>query len=158
MSPRDSLFSGILQSIQTAFEEDDALYAGKAYELSHIRTIQRQIEAIGAADYGSFAAELHPDVVLEIHAPTMFPWVRRARGRDQVKAAVIHNFATVEAQAPQVFAVVAQGNVVDMTLRELGRLTATQQPYDVTAVQQFIFRQGQVVRFREIVALTTHEE
>jgi hypothetical protein len=45
-----------------------------------------------------------------------------------------------------------------VTLRETGRIKATQQPYEVVGVQQFVFRNGKLLEFREFVAHRTPEE
>jgi ketosteroid isomerase-like protein len=116
------------------------------------------IEGFGTSDLLALLGEMDPEVGLEIHAPVLFPWIRRAKGIDQVRAAVLHNFSTVEAQQTKVLAVVAQGHVVDVTLQETGRIRATQQPYEVVGVQQFVFRDGKVLEFREFVAHWTPEE
>ena len=116
------------------------------------------VEGLGTSDLLGLLEEMDPGVGLEIHAPVLFPWIRRAKGIDQVRAAVIHNFSTVEAQQTKVLAVVAQGHVVDVTLRETGRIKATQQPYEVVGVQQFVFRNGKVLEFREFVAHRTPDE
>jgi ketosteroid isomerase-like protein len=56
----------------------------------------------------------------------------------------------VEEQQPEILAVVAQGAVVVVTARERGRYRATGRSYDLHWVQLFTFRQGKVVRVREV--------
>lgn len=152
-----SKFQALLDSIQNRFEEGDPEVVIKKREQKHVGSVLGQYTALGAGDIGAYLKHLHKQVTLEIHAPDMFPWVRRAHGVEQVRAAVLQNFSVLEDQAPQILAVVAQGNVVDLLLHETGRVKQTQKPYDVTGFIQFIFKQGKVAAVREVVSLTSPE-
>jgi ketosteroid isomerase-like protein len=154
----DPFFSDLTESIIRAFEADDLESLTKRRERSHVESLRRQVAAIGAGDFESCLREFDSDIELEIHCPADFPFVRRARGVEQVRAAIAHNFAAVEAQMPRILHVVGQGDIIDITLTETGRIKATGQPYDVATFQQFIFGGGKLVRFREIVCHRTPEE
>src|SRR5262249_42136238 len=116
----ESTFQALATALRHGFEADDPEHLVKHLERGYVQSIQRMIEGLGTSDLLGLLGEMDPEVGLEIHAPVLFPWIRRAKGLDQVRAAVVHNFSTVEAQQTKVLAVVAQGHVVDVTLRETG--------------------------------------
>jgi uncharacterized protein len=146
------------ESLQHAFEEDDPQVHAKDQERGHVECIKRHFKMLSTADLAGFLDELDPDVDMQLHGPAMFPWIRRASGREAVRAAVAFNFSVVDDQRPQILTVVAQGNLVDVTLRETGRIKATQEPYDVVGAQQFVFRQGKLLHFREFIAPRTPDD
>jgi ketosteroid isomerase-like protein len=140
------------EAVLRSFEADDPSHQGKGYERGRAESLRRQFLAMGAGDVAGFVGEWHPDIELEIHAPAEFPFIRRARGVEAVQAAMAHNFAVLEQQAPRIERVVAQGDVLDVLLTEKGRVKATGRAYDVMALQQFVFRDEKVAHFLEIVA------
>ncbi len=148
------MFDEYVRSLQSAFRSDDPRFETRDHEQRHVESLRRQVEAIGGGDLERFLGELDPDVSLEIHAPACFPWIRRARGIEQVRAAVLRNFGSVAQSRHDVLALVAQGDVVDVTLREAGTVRATGEPYDVIGFQQFTFREGRVTRLLEVLAPT----
>lgn len=150
-------FPGVSDIICNAFECDDPAFHHKTLERTHVEAVQRQVTAIGTGDLGACLNECARDVELEIHCPEAFPWIKRARGLEEVRRALEHNFASVENQVPKVLHVVAQGTIIDITLSETGRIKATKTNYDVIGYQQFIFKDGKVVRVREVIANRTPE-
>jgi len=123
-------------------------------EESRIESLQRMMRALERGDLDAFQREMHPDVEVNIHAPADFPWRLTARGHDEVRAMLEHNFAAVTDQRPEVLSVVAQGNQLVVVAREHGRHRASGAPYDYHFVQVFTFREDRVSRVLELVTLT----
>jgi ketosteroid isomerase-like protein len=119
-----------------------------------IRSVERQIEAIGRGDLEGAIANAAPDVLLEIFAPDEFNWVRRAQGVDQLRRAIAHNFGSVEDQRPELLNVITDGNTLVLFGRETGRVRATGHAYDMQFVHRFTFRGDQLASIRIIAAKT----
>ena len=134
---------------------DAAAQAPADRRAAHLRAIQAQIDAISAGDVASVLGQAHHDVELEIFAPLHFPWVTRARGLDEVRRAIAHNFDTVDEQRPEVLNIVSEGDVVVMIGRERGLIRATGERYDVQFVQRFTFRDGRLAAVQIIAANST---
>lgn len=144
--------------LQTAFEADDTHYPVKCVEQANLDVLKCQLAGVVHGDFEPLMAALHADFALEIHAPAMFPWMRKARGREAGAAAILYNFSVLEDQQSHVLTVVAQGDVIDVTLQETGRLKPTQQRYDVIGIQQYHFVDGKLRMFRECVTGRTPDE
>lgn len=139
------------QSLTTAFEHDDPNCHGKHHERANLESLQRQIAAIGAGDFAALQAELDPDIHFEIHCPDMFPWIKHARGLQGVLSAIGHNFSVLKDQSTRILTVVAQGDLLNVTLVETGCLKECGTPYEVIGLQQFHFCGGKVVRLTEFL-------
>src|SRR4051812_12388834 len=111
-------FPGIHELFGAAFEADDPNLHAKTHERGHVETIQGALQALSLADLTGMLTGFNPNVEMEIHCPDFFPFVRRARGVEEVKRAVAHNFSVVEDQTPTYLNVVAQGDIIDAVLRE----------------------------------------
>ena len=121
----------------------------------HVRSIEAQLAAIANGDYASVLDDATEDVELEILAPPEFPFIRRARGRDQFLEAVEKNFTSVDDQRPEIVNVVAQGDTVVLIGRESGVLRETRLPYQLEFVHRFTFREGRLASVRIIAANST---
>jgi ketosteroid isomerase-like protein len=119
---------------------------------THIAAIEDQIAAIGRGDFKAALSRAAADVELEIHAPPEFPLVRRARGPEDVSAAIAHNFGSVEDQEPVISNVLAEGNVVVIFGNERGRIKSTGQLYHVEFVHRFTFLESRLQNIRIIAA------
>ena len=117
-----------------------------------IHSIEEQLAAIARGDFAAAAADAVDDVRLEILAPPEFPFVRRARGRDEFIHAMVANFGALENQQPEIGNVVAQGDTVVLVGRERGRFRESGAPYSVEFVHRFTFRKGRLAAIRIIVA------
>lgn len=140
------------RAVHDSFRNEDPVVTMKLLEETHVRSVQRMFDALGRSDLDGFLEEMHPAVEIEIHAPPEFPWTRRARGREEFRALVQHNFATLAGQATELLNVVAQGNLVVLVARERGRLREPDTPYAVHFTYEFTFRDDKVSRIRELVA------
>ena len=125
-----------------------------ARRTANVAAIQTTIEAIGRGDFGAAIAGAHPDLELEIFAPPEFPWIRQARGIEAMLAAIQHNFASVEQQAPTIHNVITQEDTVVLFGHERGVIKATGSAYDVQFVQRFTFADGRLRSVRIVVART----
>jgi hypothetical protein len=152
MEPRD--FDAFAGRVRDSFRDEDHPAPMKPLEESRVKSVQRMLGALGRADLDAFLAETHPDVEMEIHVPPQFPWTLRARGQQELRSLVEHNFATVTDQNPQVLNVVAQGNLLVLMGRERGRLRESGAAYDVHFVYEFTFRDDKVSYVRELAALS----
>lgn len=143
-------FSSAVSRLREA--KASATPAGAADPASHIEVVAAQIDAIGRGDLGAVFADAHPDIELEIFAPPEFPWLRKARGLDELRRAVETNFGSVQDQRPEISSVVAQGDTVVLLGRERGTIRETGAAYDVEFVQRFTFREGRLAALRIIAA------
>ncbi len=103
----------------------------------------------------AFLEMLAEDVEIEFVGSPRGLFAGRWRGREEAALAIGENFAQVEEQRPEVHSVVAQGDVVVVVAHEHGRFRRTGLLYETHWVQIFTFRDGKVVRFREIYDSTT---
>lgn len=117
-----------------------------------MQCLQSLYQAIARGDLAAFAEMLADDVDLEIFGPPDHPFLGRWRGRQQVADAVRANFAMIDAQEPELQSLVAQGDTVVAIARERGRFRESGQDYHVQWVQVHTFRDGQLVRTRQLVA------
>jgi uncharacterized protein len=139
-----------LDRLAHAFREGDPHVDHKHAEAENVRLLREQYQAIARGDFDAAFALLADDVDFEVVGPPDGPFLGRWRGRAQVEEAVRTNFARVEDQHPEVQSLVAQGDTVVLIARERGRYRDSGRPYDVHWVQQFTFRDGRIVRVREI--------
>lgn len=117
-----------------------------------IATIEQQIAAISRGDFEAALRHASSDVELEIYAPQEFPFIKRAHGAGELRAAIEHNFGSVEDQQPVIANVVVQGNVVVLFGSERGRIRSTGADYHVEFVHRFTFDDGALRNIRIIVA------
>ena len=93
MEPRDlSQFMGPLQRL---FREDDPAFATKTLEQSHIDEVETMFAQLSRGDMDAFLDCMTDDVEIEISAPSLFPWKRRAKGREEMRALVEYNFSAL---------------------------------------------------------------
>jgi len=134
------------------FEAGDHVASEKHHESAQVSTVRRQFEALGRGDMAAFLDGLHPDVELEIAAPRELNWISRARGIDEFRRVVEHNFGGIADQDTQLAGIVAQGDAVVVFGRERGVIGASRAPYDIHFVYQFTLRDGKLWRVLEIAA------
>jgi ketosteroid isomerase-like protein len=139
-----------INALHDGFLQGDERAADKNAEARHVALLQEQYRAVQRGDFAAFGALLDDEIDFEIVGPREIPIVGRHRGRDQVAAAVRKNFGMLEDQRPNVQSVVAQGDTVVVHGQETGRVRDTGRAYDIHWVQILTFRDGKVVRFREV--------
>jgi ketosteroid isomerase-like protein len=139
-----------INSLHAGFLHGDERAADKQTEARHVELLQDQYRAIERGDFAAFGNLLDEDVDFEIVGPLEIPIVGHHRGRQQVAAAVRKNFSLLEDQRPRAHAVVAQGDTVVIHGQESGRIRDTGRAYDIHWVQILTFRDGKVVKFREV--------
>jgi uncharacterized protein len=147
-----------IERLASAFAEDDAESAAKAAEAANVSRVQESYRALARGDLAAFLEMLAEDVEMEFVGSPRGLFAGRWRGREEAARALGDNFAQVEEQRPEVHTVVAQGDVVVVVAHEHGRFRRTGLPYETHWVQIFTFRDGKVVRFREIYDSTTMAE
>jgi uncharacterized protein len=140
-----------IDGIDQAFREGDAQVDGKLAEAQNVSLLREQYLALARGDFDAAVDLFHDDVDFEITGPPAVPFLGRWRGRPEVGEAMRRNFAMVEGQEPEVHAIIAQGDTVVVVAHERGRIRATGSPYSLHWVHVCTFRDGKVVRFREIV-------
>lgn len=143
--------ASFIDRIDHAFREGDAEVHGKRAEEENVRLLQEQYRALARGDFDAAIGLYDDDVELEITGPPAIPFLGRWRGRDDVADAVRQNFGMVEDQQPEIHSVVAQGDSIIVIARERGRFRPAGRPYELHWVQLFVFRDGKVIRIREIV-------
>jgi ketosteroid isomerase-like protein len=137
--------------LRPAFEAGDDAVATKQAEAACVALVESQFAAIASGDYDAFRATLADDVEMENVGPSTLPFSGSWKGPVEVTAAVKRHFAMIEDQRPEVQTVVAQGDTVVVTGRELGKYRPTGRVYDIHFVQFFTIRGGKLVRFRQVI-------
>lgn len=150
---RSPKLSFVHSTLTAAFESGDPLVHTKAMERTLVDTVQQIYAALGKGDIDELMSYFTDDVVMDLHVPEEFLFRRHAEGKNEARELVLANFKLLESQAPQITRVVAQGDTVAVTMKEIGIVRATGAPYSVEVNQQFTFRTGKVWRFREIAAM-----
>lgn len=80
------------QMLQAAFEKDDADFAGKKLEQENLSFLTKMMETLLKGDLDSFANYFSDSAEMEIFCPQQFEFIKRAKGRDEIKNAVAYNF------------------------------------------------------------------
>lgn len=147
----DTGFHAYVNALDTLFRDGDPLVQAKDAEAANVGRMQALVQAFGRGDIAAAGDFFADDIVLEIVAPESVPFVRSARGRDDVLAATIANFQMVEAQAPVLEAVVAQGDTVVLLLREAGVWRADGTPYNLRGVHRYRFAGEKLTLVEEFI-------
>ncbi|MBV9772591.1 MAG: nuclear transport factor 2 family protein [Gemmatimonadetes bacterium] len=141
-----------IQDIHLAFLDGDPVAVAKQAEAENVRRLQEQYSALVRGEFGGPLAELmDEEVEMEIVGAPGAPFTGTWRGREEVLEAVRRNFAMIEDQDPEIQAVVAQGDTVVVFARERGHIRPGHRPYEMHWMSIFNFRDGKVVRIREMV-------
>lgn len=146
----ESRFSSYIDSVEALFRDGDLKAAEKLEEGANIRLIQNLMMAIGRDDLAAVNEMLAADVRLEILGSEELPFIRRADGRAEMLEAIRQNFAAVAEQAPNIEAVIAQGDTVVIMLAEEGMVRETGRRYQITGMQRFVVRDEKVALVQEI--------
>lgn len=139
-------------ALSEAFAQGDPYADSKALEKTNIATVQRIIDALSVGDIHGFTNELDPEIKLEIFCPDYFPWIRGAEGIAGITEAVKQNFSVLEDQSPTITSLVAQGDLVNISAEESGRIRDTGRSYHITGLLQYKIRDGKVIHLREIIS------
>lgn len=140
-------FAGrFISGLRPAFEADDAGAPEKRQESENIALITAMYLAIVQGDYEAFSNALADDVELELVGPPASPMTGHWHGKEEVLAGSARNYAQLEDQRPELIAVLAQGDQVNVIGREKGRIRATGREYEIPWMHLFTLRGGQVVR------------
>ncbi len=145
-SPFEAFVNGLLP----AYLEGDANAKSKETESANVDRLVAMYRAVGLGDFQTVLDYFDEDMDMEIIGPSIIPISGRWRGKAQIAAALVRNFSMFEDQRPEVQTVVAQADRVVVVGHEQGRFKPTGRPYEIHWVQIFTFRDGKVVRFREL--------
>lgn len=137
-------------TFEAAFQEGDTNLASKSEEAGNVHQVEQLYRILAQGDFTALGELLADDVVFEIIGSSANPFAGYAKGRQQVIDAARHNFSLLEDQQPQIESVVAQGDTVVVMARERGRFAPTGQDYDFYWVQLYTFKEGKLVRIREL--------
>jgi ketosteroid isomerase-like protein len=137
-------------SFHKVFQQGDTNFASKSEEADNIRLVEQMYRLIAQSDFEALGETLADDVIFEVVGSLGNPLVGYAKGRAQVAEAARKNFQLLEDQKPEIQTVVAQGDTVVVMARERGRFAATGKEYDFYWVQFFTFKEGKVIRVREL--------
>src|SRR5262249_2117835 len=148
--PMQTAMVRFADKLNEAFREGDADIGNKRVEASNVGVLEAQYRALSAGDFATALAKFADDIEFEILGPPAMPFAGSWRGRDEVASVLGHNFSQVADQEPEIRSVTAQGDTVVIMAREKGRYVPTGRTYDLNWVQVFQFRDGQVVRIREL--------
>jgi len=106
-------------------------------------------QAIIQGDFDSFGAFLTDDVELRISGTGIFDGVWQ--GRKDVVQAARNNFGLLKHQKPEIEAMIAQGDMVAVLMRESGILKTNERNYQFRGVQWFTLAGGRIHRIEEIM-------
>ena len=137
--------------VSAAFHARDPDAQSKQRESSHVRCVQLLYHAIARGAFAEALELVTDDFTLEIFGPPDSPFNGRWEGRDEVLAAMEHNFSLVADQRPEIETVVAQGDLLIITARESGTVRSTGYTYNVRWMQEFTFDEGKMTHVRELV-------
>lgn len=140
------------QIYESAFAQGAPEASSKSLEKSNVAAVKAMVEAVAHDDYDALSLVVADSVELRILAPPDVPFIRSAEGAPAFLEAVRRNFAMLKEQNPVLLSIVAQGEAVVCFLREQGRYVEDGRPYDLHAVQEFLFRDGKLARVFEICA------
>jgi ketosteroid isomerase-like protein len=146
----ENKFNAYINSIERLFRSGDSKASEKLEETSNIRLIQNLIMAIGLDDLVAVGELLAENVSLEILGPAEMPFIRKAKGREQMLEVIKQNFGAVQDQRPNISAVIAQGDTVVVMLEEEGEVRTTGMRYRVKGLQRFVIRDGKVELVEEL--------
>jgi ketosteroid isomerase-like protein len=139
-----------IERLNTAFHEGDPEAQGKQAEARNIAQLEAQYRAIAEGNFAAVLGMLADDAELEILGPPDMQFAGRWQGRDRIGEALRNNFSKVADQEPRIESVTAQGDTVVILARERGRYVPTGRSYDIHFVQMFWFRDGKIVRVRQL--------
>ena len=140
------------RTYDSVFAEGDREAESKSLEKHNVAAVKAMVEAVARDDYDALSRAVADDVTLRILAPPDVPFIRSADGAPAFIDAVRRNFAMLEEQKPVALSIVAQGDSVVCIVREQGRYVEDHRPYDMHAVQEFLFREGKLARIFELCA------
>lgn len=146
----DQIDSRFFGSLHAAFRDGDGNIDSKREEAENVSRVEQIIQLIVRGDFAALEGLFADDVVLDIIGSADNPIAGKWQGRQQVIDATRRNFSLLEDQKPEIESVVAQGNTVVVVAREQGRFVATGQSYDFHWVQLYTFKEGKLIRFREL--------
>jgi hypothetical protein len=149
--PMESQFS---QSLQTAFENGDGELANKQLEQENLSFLQKIIEALLRGDLDLFANYFSDSAEMEIFCPEQFGFIKRAKGRDEIKNAVAYNFSVLEDQQTELITVVAQGNEIILVGQEKGIFRDSKKSYDIYFMQQYTITDDFLRHIRQIISFS----
>jgi ketosteroid isomerase-like protein len=102
MSRMSRNFTGATRLIKEAREKDASTGA------RHMAAVEAILAAVANGEYDAAVTDVREDVTLDIFAPPEFCWLRRARGRQELRKAMEHNFGPVTDQRAEITTVLAQ--------------------------------------------------
>jgi len=112
--------------------------------------IKNLLKAIGSDDLPAVEEMLAEGVRLEIPGTDELPFIRKAKGREQMIEAIKQNFGALQNQRPSIEAVIAQGDTVIVIMEEEGEIRASGKKYQTKGMQRFVIREGKVELVEEL--------
>ncbi|SIO17426.1 hypothetical protein SAMN05444166_2826 [Singulisphaera sp. GP187] len=150
----DAIVTAFIDRFPDAFSEGDPKVMDKKVEAGNVLVLQSLYRAIAQGNFTAFVNMLAEDVGIEILGTSTVPYLGSWQSRQKVAEAVRNNYAMVEEQQPVLQSVVAQGDTVVAAGCERGRNLVTGQRYDIQWVQFHTFRDGKLIRMRQLVTDT----
>ncbi len=141
-----------VESILTMFKTNDPVFNQKIVESGNVEKVRCFFQYVTTGDFDAVGKLLAVDVTAEIVGPRSFPICGKLSGREASIAGIRHNFSEIENQTSRLSGIIAQGDEVVVFGREQGRFVQTSHDYDLYFVQRFIFRDGLIAEFFELLA------
>jgi ketosteroid isomerase-like protein len=146
----ENRFNDYINSIERLFQSGDSKAIEKLEEAANVRLLQNLIRAIGLDDLVTVSELLAENVRLEILGPAEIPFIRNAKGQEQMLEVIKQNFGAVQEQILNLNAVIAQGDTVVVMMDEEGKVQATGERYKIKGLQRFVMRDGKVELVEEL--------
>src|SRR5687767_7372998 len=140
-----------IDNLQSAFFEGDENVVEKSEEAENVRRVEEVFRIIARKDFDSLKSILADNITLEIIGSSSTPWAGVTQGLQKVIEQLRNNFAQIEEQQEEIQTVVAQGDTVIVVGKEKGRFRPTGRKYELHWMHQYTFKQGKIVRMRELL-------
>lgn len=137
-------------AMEAAFADGDPAHTERVQESANVELLGRMIQAVAAGDFHALREHFADEVTYEIAVPAALPFIRHARGAEDVIGAIAFNFGVLKDQRTEPLSLVSQGDTIMMMARETGRMADTGVAYQALLAQQYTFRGGKLAVFRSV--------
>jgi len=134
--------------LEALFEAGDPQAAGKAREARHVATLRTIFAALARRDFEAAFAHLAPDTRYQLSAGGQIPFQMSGVGRTAVQDGIRTNFGAVAYDRIDIDTLVAQGDVVVIIARQVGRWRESGVAFDERIMLEYVFRDDQVLSYR----------
>lgn len=140
--------ASFVRQMEDAFRRHDRAAAAKADEHVNVACLQAFFAALARDDFDAAFALLGNDIEYSVFAAGPIPLQMSGRGRLEVQTGIRNNFSALTFDSVDVDTLVAQGDVIVVIARQIGRWLASEVPFDERVVLRYGFRDGKLISYR----------